>query len=87
MNMLTKLSQSSHNLGASLSTLIAGHVVFVLQRTETVEKEMIQVMTLLADNVLTQERLKQTCIWFQRHSLYPWLIEQWNFTTVVHVHE
>lgn len=76
MNILTKLSRSSHNLGAALSTLTGGHVVFVLQGTEAVENEKIPVITLFSEDVFTQERIKQSCIWFCKHGFYYWLIKQ-----------
>lgn len=71
-----KLSWSSHNLGVALSTLTGGYVVFVLQGTEAVENEEIPVMTLLAEDVFTQERIKQSCVWFCKHGFYSWLIKQ-----------
>lgn len=76
MNILTKLYRSSHNLGAALSTLTGGHVVFVLQGTEAVENEKIPVMMLLAEDVFTQERIKQSCVWFCKHGFYSWLINR-----------
>lgn len=86
MNMLTKLSQSSHDPGAALSALTAGRVVFVLQRTKVVENRRIQVLKSLSDDVLTQGRVKQTCVGINI-AYTPGSLNRRPLQTVVHIHE